>query len=73
MELWDALVEEERQDGTLSLNSRLNVLALRIDRLKAFYGRGWKPVLSGGDEQQFLAALDRANRAIAEILKRALR
>jgi hypothetical protein len=73
MELWDALVEEERQEGTLSLNSRLTILALRLDRLKAFYGRGWKPVLSGDEERQFLAELDRADRVLADTLKRALR
>src|SRR3990170_41751 len=55
MELWDGFVEEERQEGALSLNSRLTVLELRIDRLKAFYRRGWKPVMSRDEERQFLA------------------
>jgi hypothetical protein len=73
MELWGAFVEEERQEGALSLNSRLTVLALRIDRLKAFYRRGWKPVLSSDEERQFLAEIDRIDRVFAETLKRALR
>ena len=73
MELWDGLVEEERQEGALSLNSRLTVLELRIDRLKAFYRRGWKPVLSGDEERQFLAEIDRLDGVLAGILKRALR
>jgi hypothetical protein len=73
MELWDAFVEEERQDGVLSLNSRLTVLEVRIDRLKAFSRRGWKPVLSGDQERQLLAELDRVDRVLAETLKRALR
>jgi hypothetical protein len=73
MELWDGFVEEERQEGALSLNSRLTVLALRIDRLKAFYRRGWKPGLSGDEERQFLAEIDRVDRVLADTLKRALR
>jgi len=73
MELWDAFVEEERQEGALSLTSRLTVLELRIDRLKAFYRRGWKPVLSGDEERQLFADIDRADRIVAETLKRALR
>jgi hypothetical protein len=73
MELWDAFVEEERQEGVLSFNSRLTVLELRIDRLKAFYRRGWKPVMSGDEERQFVAELDRVDRVLAEALKRALR
>lgn len=68
-----AFVEEERQEGALSVNSRLTVLGLRIDRLKAFYRRGWKPVLSGDEERQFLAEIDRVDRVLAETLKRALR
>ena len=55
LDLWDAFVERERQEGTLSLNSRLTILALRIDRLKAFRQRGWKPKMSGEAERQFLA------------------
>lgn len=73
MELWDAFVEEERQEGTLSLNSRLTILELRIDRLKAFYRRGWKPGLSGDEERQFLAELDRLDSVLTGTLKRALR
>ena len=73
MELWDAFVAEERQEGALSLNSRLTVLELRVDRLKAFYRRGWKPVMSGDEERQFLAEIDRVDRVLAETLKRALR
>ena len=73
MELWDAFVEEERQEGALSLNSRLTVLELRIDRLKAFYRRGWKPAMSSDEERQFLADIDRVDRVLAETLKRALR
>jgi hypothetical protein len=73
MELWDAFVAEERQEGALSLNSRLTVLELRVDRLKAFYRRGWKPVMSGDEERQFLAEIDQIDRVLAETLKRALR
>jgi hypothetical protein len=73
LELWDAFVEEERREGTLSLNSRLTILALRIDRLKAFYQRKWSPVLSADEERQFLGELDRMDGLLAETMKRALR
>lgn len=73
LDLWDAFVERERQEGTLSLNSRLNSLALRIDRLKAFRQRGWRAKMSDDVERQFLAELDRLDRALADALKQSLR
>lgn len=73
LELWNAFVEEERHEGALSLNSRLTILQLRIDRLKAFYGRGWKPAMSADEEQRFLGEIDRLDGVLAETLKRALR
>jgi hypothetical protein len=73
IELWDGFVEEERKDGTLSLNSRLTILELRADRLKAFHRRGWKPALSGDEERRFLAEIDRLDGVLAGMLKRALR
>jgi len=73
LELWDAFVEEERQDGSLSLNSRLTILALRADRLKAFQQRGWKAKVSSEAQQSFVAELDRLDRVLADALKQALR
>jgi hypothetical protein len=73
LDLWDAFVEDERREGVLSLNSRLTILALRVDRLKAFYQRNWRPALSVDEERQFLAELDRMDGLLAETMKRALR
>lgn len=73
LELWDAFVGEERGEGALSLNSRLTILELRIDRLKAFYRRGWKPAMSADEEQRFLGEIDRLDGVLAETLKRPLR
>ena len=73
LELWDAFVEEERREGALSLNSRLTILQLRVDRLKAFYRRGWKPAMSADEEQRFHGEIDRLDGVLAETLKRALR
>ncbi|MGH2731569.1 MAG: hypothetical protein ACRDJG_01230 [Actinomycetota bacterium] len=73
LDLWDAFVEDERRARALSLNSRLNVLALRIDRLKVFSQRGWKARMSGDAELRFLAELDRFDGVLAEALKQALR
>lgn len=73
LELWDTFVEEERVEGALSLNSRLTILELRIDRLKAFYRRGWKPALSVDEQQKFLAEIDHLDVVLAETLRRALR
>lgn len=73
LELWDAFVEEERQDGSLSLNSRLTILALRADRLKAFQQRGWKGKVSSEAQQSFVAELDKLDRVLADALKQALR
>ncbi|MBI2204452.1 MAG: hypothetical protein HYU41_11445 [Candidatus Rokubacteria bacterium] len=73
LELWDTLVEEERQDGSLSLNSRLTIIALRAERLKAFQQRGWKPKISAEAQQSLLADLDRLDRVLADALKQGLR
>jgi hypothetical protein len=73
LELWDAFVEEERQDGSLSLNSRLTILALRANRLKAFHQRGWKAKVASEAQQSFMAELDKLDRVLADALKQALR
>ncbi|MGH7264914.1 MAG: hypothetical protein ACREMB_08695 [Candidatus Rokuibacteriota bacterium] len=72
LELWDGFVEEERREGGLSLNSRLTILALRADRLKAFHRRGWKPAMSPEEERRLLGEIDRLDGVLAEALKRAL-
>ena len=72
LELWDALVEEERQDGSLSLNSRLTIIALRAERLRAFQQKGWKPKISAEAQQSFLAELDKLDRVLADALKQGL-
>lgn len=73
LDLWDALVESERQEGTLSLNSRLNILALRIDRLKAFQQRGWRSKMTEEAQRAFLAEIDKLDRILADVLKQTLR
>jgi len=73
LDLWDAFVEDERREGVLSLNSRLNVLSLRIDRLKAFLQKGWKTRMSKDEERRFLAEIDKFDGVLAETLKQALR
>ncbi len=73
LELWDGFVDAERQEGSLSLTSRLNVLALRIDRFKAFQQKGWKPQMSPEAQRALLAELDKFDRVLADSLKRALR
>jgi hypothetical protein len=73
LELWDGFVEEERREGALSLNSRLTILQVRIDRLKAFYQRGWKPAMSADEERRFVGEIDRLDGVVAHTLKRALR
>jgi hypothetical protein len=73
LDLWDALVESERQEGTLSLNSRLNILALRIDRLKAFHQRGWRSKMTDEAQRAFLAEIDKFDRILADVLKQPLR
>jgi hypothetical protein len=66
-------VEEERKAGTLSLNSRLTILEVRLDRLKAFGRRGWKPTSSADEQRQFLAEIDRLDGVLTRMLQRALR
>ena len=73
LELWDAFVEDERQAGSLSFNSRLTILAMRADRLKAFQQRGWKAKVSNEAQQSFVAELDKLDRMLADALKQALR
>jgi hypothetical protein len=73
LELWDAFVDEERQDGTLSMNSHLTILELRIERLKAFSQRGWKAAMSDDEERRFQTEIDRLDAVLAETLRRALR
>ena len=73
LDLWDAFVDSERQAGALLLNSRLNIVALRIDRLKAFPQRGWQLKMSGDAERRFLEEVDKFDRVLADVLKQALR
>ncbi|MGH8066630.1 MAG: hypothetical protein ACRERE_15605 [Candidatus Entotheonellia bacterium] len=73
LDLWDTFVDSERQARELSLNSRLNILSLRADRLNAFLQKGWKPKLSPEAERRFLEEIDQFDRVLGEALKQALR
>jgi len=73
LDVWDGFVDRERQEGSLSLDSRLNVLALRIDRLKAFQRRGWTLPPADDAARTLATEIDRLDRVLADALRRALR
>ena len=73
MDMWNAFVEVERQANALSLASRLNVLTLRIDRLRTAMKRGWSAKALKDDERRFLEALDTFDRKLAEVLRQTIR
>ena len=69
MDMWNAFVEAERQTGTLSLASRLNILTVRIERLRAAIKRGWSAKALKDDERRGLDALDAFDRKLADVLR----